>query len=115
MAGSPRPLPAQVVTTAYRVVQEALTNVMKHAAGAPTAVALRFAEDAVSVTVDNAATTGVPSLEKTGAGYGLLGIAERLDLLGGTLEAGPHSAGWRVAATIPLAGAPGPAHNGAAA
>ncbi len=115
VTGSPRPLPAQVVTAAYRVVQEALTNVMKHAAGAPTTVALRFADGTVAVTVDNAAAAGVPSLEETGAGYGLLGIAERLDLLGGTLEAGPSPGGWRVAATIPVAGAPGPAHDGAAA
>jgi signal transduction histidine kinase len=115
VTGSPRPLPAQVVTTAYRVVQEALTNVMKHAAGAPTSVSLRFADGAVSVTVDNVAAASAPSLEETGAGYGLLGIAERLDLLGGSLEAGPSPGGWRVAATIPVAGAPGPAHDGAAA
>lgn len=108
LAGSPAPLPPPVAIGLYRVAQEALTNVMKHATGAATSVCLRYAADAVSVTVDNEGGTSAGALHGSGGGYGLRGIGERLAPLGGHVEAGPSATGWRVAAAVPLpAGAPG--------
>ena len=97
-SGPPVPLPAPAVLGLYRVAQEALTNVMKHAPGARTTVALTWSPDAVSLRVDNddpglAAPT---PLGRSGGGYGLRGIAERLELLGGEVESGPTASGWRV-------------------
>jgi signal transduction histidine kinase len=102
ISGVPRPLPPQLVMTLFRAAQEALTNVMKHATGAPTSVCLTYGEDAVSVVVENRRSPGSPALEHTGNGFGLQGITERLALLGGRLEAGPTVAGWRMTATAPL-------------
>jgi signal transduction histidine kinase len=105
--GAVRPLPPPVVMGLYRVAQEALTNVMKHAPGARTSVHLGFDAGRVSLTVDNAAATdgraAIAFLAASGGGYGLRGIAERLALLGGQVEAGPTPDGWRVAAKVPLA------------
>lgn len=101
--GVPVPLPAPAVVGLYRVVQEALTNVMKHAPGSPTRVDLRWSPDVVQLTVDNdapAPSTPTP-LSRSGGGYGLRGIAERLELLGGQVESGPTGTGWRVAARVP--------------
>jgi signal transduction histidine kinase len=75
---------------------------MKHATGAPTSTQLLYAPDSVSVPIENACTPGSPGLHGSGGGYGLRGIAERLALLGGHMEAGPTSEGWRVTATAPL-------------
>ena len=102
VSGVPRPLPPQVVLALFRAAQEALTNVMKHATGAPTSVCLAYGEDDVSVVVENRGSPGSPTLHHTGNGFGLQGITERLALLGGRLEAGPTTGGWRVAATAPL-------------
>ena len=101
-SGRPQPLSPQVVVGLYRVAQEALTNVMKHATGAPTTVELVYGHDSVSVAVQNECAPGSSTLRHTGAGYGLQGIAERLALLGGRMEAGPMPGGWRVTATVPL-------------
>jgi signal transduction histidine kinase len=104
ISGTPRPLPAEVVLALFRVAQEALTNVMKHAAGAATSVGLHYDADAVTVVVENAAAPlngrGNP-LSESGGGFGLRGISERLALLGGSVQAGPTSDGWRVTATAP--------------
>jgi signal transduction histidine kinase len=117
LSGPLQPLSAGVVMSLYRVAQEALTNVMKHAPGAPTAVRLTYEPDCVALTVDNAAlggagsngttngaarSNGVGFLASSGGGYGLRGIAERVALLGGRVEAGPTAEGWRVEAVVPL-------------
>ncbi len=86
------------------MVQEALTNVMKHATGATASVGLAYDAAGVTVFVDNVggATNGsIGSLASSGGGYGLRGIAERLALIGGQVEAGPTQDGWRVTATVP--------------
>ena len=95
----------------YRVAQEALTNVMKHTPGARTSVALTWSPDAVSLRVENdAPSLAVPTrLGRSGGGYGLRGIAERLELLGGEVESGPTASGWRVTASVPLGGVAAPA------
>jgi signal transduction histidine kinase len=89
-------LPATTGLAVYRIVQEALTNAAKHAAGSPTAVRLTVDTDAVRLAVDSAAEPG------TGTGLGVLTMRERAELLGGTCEAGPGGRGWLVRATLPL-------------
>jgi signal transduction histidine kinase len=99
--GEPRPLGSTVERTAYRVVQEALTNVHKHAAGAPTDVHVRFLADELRVEVCNRpAATGPVALP--GSGWGLAGLRERVELLGGTLRTGPRDGGFGVVAAIPV-------------
>ncbi len=100
-SGTPRHLPPPVTLALYRVAQEALTNVVKHAAGADADVVLEYGADRIVLTVDNdrAGASGV--LAETGGGYGLRGISERIALVGGRMEAGPTPAGWRVAVEVP--------------
>jgi signal transduction histidine kinase len=102
LSGQARALPPEVAVGLYRATQEALTNVMKHATGAPTTVGLTVVDDHASVVIENEGGTGSPALQDSGGGYGLQGISERLALLGGRIEAGPTPDGWRVTATAPL-------------
>ncbi|WP_147458884.1 sensor histidine kinase [Micromonospora sp. BL4] len=96
-------LPATVERTAYRVVREALTNVRKHAADAETTVCLRYLPGGLEVVVRNGPSAG--GLALPGAGHGLLGLRERVELLGGRLEAVPVHDGFLVRALLPVAGA----------
>jgi signal transduction histidine kinase len=101
VVGTPRPLPASVGLAAYRIVQEALTNVTRHAGRPATAtVRLGYGPDELAVEV----TDDGPGAEDTsGAGSGLLGMAERAAALGGHLDAGPRpGGGFRVAARLPV-------------
>ncbi|MFD9108570.1 sensor histidine kinase [Streptomyces bottropensis] len=106
VTGRTRPLPSGIELAAYRVVQEALTNTVKHAAGASAAVTVDYAATHLRVEVTD--TGGTPGTSKTtdsatGAGRGLIGLRERLAVYGGTLRTGPHHAGgYRVTALIPL-------------
>jgi signal transduction histidine kinase len=102
VTGTPEPLGAETTHTVVRVAQEALTNAAKHAPGATRAMRLSFADDRTSLTVANGATTVVPRAEfADGTGMGLVGMRERVALLGGTLHAGPHGEGWTVELEIP--------------
>ena len=102
VSGAPRPLPPGVELTAYRVVQEALTNMVKHAVGASAAIRVNYGPERLDVDVAN--TEGHPGeAASTGSGRGLVGLRERLSLYGGTLHTGPRpTGGYRVRATIPL-------------
>ncbi|MEU3187520.1 histidine kinase [Streptomyces sp. NPDC006923] len=93
IAGEPRPLPAEASQTVRRVVQEALTNVRKHAPGARVRIRLTYGTDEVALDVCDSGGSGPgpAGLGASGSGYGLLGMRERAELLGGTLEAGPGS------------------------
>jgi len=96
-AGSLPPATARVV---YRIVQEGLTNAHKHAAGASTTVALRRDDASVTVSVVNDAGTG--TMDLPGSGAGLVGLAERIRLVGGTLRSGPAAGGgWELRAVVP--------------
>ena len=90
---------------AYRIVQEALTNTLKHAASGTATVGLHYLESAVQVVVaDEGSGIADPGSTITG-GYGLIGMRERTSLIGGQLEAGPASSGgFTVTATIPYRG-----------
>lgn len=96
------PLPGPIARTAYRVVREGLTNVHKHARDAATVVTISGGEAAgVTVEIVNRRPAGGPTL-LPGTGVGLVGLDERVGLLGGRLESGPASdGGWRLAAWLP--------------
>ena len=119
MSGTLRPLPAETVLTLYRVAQEALTNVMKHGGGSVASMELTFDSASVRLTVDNdvpsANGAGSSALSRSGGGFGLRGISERVALLGGEVEAGPVPGGWRVRAVVPApsaaAAAPSASHD----
>jgi signal transduction histidine kinase len=101
--GDPRPLPPAVDLSAYRIVQEALTNVIRHAGAESVTVALRYAPNDLEVTVVD---DGVGSATNgNGGGHGLVGMRERVALFGGDLSAGPIGAdgrGYRVHAALPV-------------
>jgi signal transduction histidine kinase len=101
VAGTPRPVPADVGLAAFRVVQEALSNAARHAGGAQVAVRLHWLPDALRVQVDSAAGA---SATTDGAGTGLVGMRERVSAVGGFLVAGPSGAGHTVDATLPTGG-----------
>jgi signal transduction histidine kinase len=97
--GEPRPLPLGVDLSAYRVVQEALTNALKHAGRATATVTLRYGERDVTIEV---ADDGAGAPEKDG-GHGLIGMRERIGVFGGTFAAGPReSGGFAVSARLPI-------------
>jgi signal transduction histidine kinase len=79
--GAPRELPPAIDQSAFRIVQEAVTNVVKHTDRAPTTITLGCGADALELTVTD---DGGPAREPAGAGHGLLGMRERAALFGGT-------------------------------
>jgi len=95
-------LPAGIDLSAYRIVQEALTNTLRHAHATRADVTVRYAADAVAIEVTDDGSGGVPDVDDTG-GHGLVGMRERAALVGGTIEIGsaPHG-GFRVRAELPL-------------
>ncbi|MEV6317504.1 histidine kinase [Streptomyces sp. NPDC051776] len=101
-SGTSRPLDLAAERTVYRLVQEALTNVLKHAGGASARVHLRYAADALHLTVENDVPPRVPGPRLPSGGNGLVGLRERVTVLGGSFEAGPRDdGGFRVSAVIP--------------
>jgi signal transduction histidine kinase len=100
--GTPVKLPAGVDLSAYRIVQEALTNTLKHAGPAHAWVAVRYAGEDVEIEVAN---DGMTNGENDGGGHGLVGMRERVALCGGELQSGPRpGGGFRIAARLPVAG-----------
>jgi signal transduction histidine kinase len=101
--GERRPVPTDVDLAAYRILQEALTNVTRHARDATATVLLDYRADELELRVDDDGTT-TPSLD-TGSGNGLVGMRERAAAIGGVLDAGPRAGGgFAVRATLPLHG-----------
>jgi len=111
--GEPRPLPASIDLAAFRIVQEALTNIVRHAGAGAANVELTYGPEELTVQVDDDGhgpdTSGgrreVQVPDDEGGGNGIPGMRERAAALGGTFDAGPRSAGgFRVRAQIPLPG-----------
>jgi signal transduction histidine kinase len=97
--GERHPLPAGLDLAAYRIVQEALTNALKHAHGAATEVTVEWGRDAIALEVRD---SGGGSAAALNGGHGLVGMRERVRLYGGELDTGPlPGGGWRVRATLP--------------
>ncbi|MFB7052757.1 sensor histidine kinase [Streptomyces vinaceus] len=100
-------LPPMVEHGVYRVVQEALTNALKHAPDSKVSLAIDHEPDRTRVTVVNAASPGAGGSGRSGGraadigGRGLTGLRERVTVLGGTLRTGPHRGGFRVTAVLP--------------
>ena len=100
--GDEHPMPAAVGRTVYRLVQEALTNVHKHAGAADTRVHLGLLPGSVEVEVANDPPSARADHRLPSGGNGLVGLRERVTALGGTFEAGPRGGGYAVRARIPL-------------
>ena len=100
--GKPVDLPAGVDLSAYRIVQEALTNTLKHAGPAQAWVNVRYAGEDIEIEVVN---DGRGQTDSDGGGHGLVGMQERAALCGGELESGPlPDGGFKIAARLPVAG-----------
>lgn len=105
VSGSPASLAPSIDLSAYRVVQEALTNVMTHAAGAKTRVDVEYSESLLVVTITNDGSGVDKSTDRSGGGRGIIGMRERTALFGGEFKAGgTHDGGWRVHARFPIGG-----------
>ena len=103
--GSPRPLPFGTDVTAYRVVQEALTNVRRHAGAATATVAVDYGDAALTIQVDDDGRG--PAGPASQGGQGIAGMRQRVAALGGDFQAGPRpGGGFRVRARLPLEGTP---------
>ncbi|HEY6595060.1 MAG TPA: histidine kinase [Asanoa sp.] len=100
--GDPRPVPVGVDLAGYRIVQESLTNALKHGAG-EAAVHVDYRPAAVVITVCNGTASPGPATTALGAGAGLVGMRERATLVHGRFDAGPHGDGWRTHAELPTA------------
>jgi signal transduction histidine kinase len=117
VSGTPRPIPEGVDLSAYRIVQEALSNAMRHAPGAAVQVHLHYGEAALVIEVRNdASAPGSPAGWEqpsaagsgSGGGQGIIGMRERAAMLGGHLEARRSANGeFLVTAALPLDGGPG--------
>jgi signal transduction histidine kinase len=109
-SGEQRPLPADIDLSAYRIVQEALTNVVRHAGPTHARVRIGYRPGELDIEVIDDGPRGPRGpndraprpIARAGGGHGLIGMRERAALFGGTLEAGPHAGGFRVRATLPI-------------
>jgi signal transduction histidine kinase len=101
VSGARRVLPPGLDLSAYRIVQEALTNVLKHAGRTTVAVQIYYGPDQLDLQISNG--RGAPAVRAAGGGHGLVGMRERVALFSGRLEAGPRpDGGYLVRATLPL-------------
>jgi signal transduction histidine kinase len=106
--GEQVPLPRSLDQSAYRIIQEALTNALKHAGQARADVVVRYGEGELDVRVADdgrGAAAGIDSARLPGSGHGLVGMRERVALFGGELAIGPRpGGGFEVRARLPLGG-----------
>jgi signal transduction histidine kinase len=101
--GARRPLDAGVELTAYRIVQEGLTNALKHARGARARVRLSYEPRVLDIEVTDEGGAGRRDVGEAGSGgRGLIGMRERVALYGGDFEAAPTPTGFRVHARLPI-------------
>jgi signal transduction histidine kinase len=105
VTGTPRPLAADAGLALYRAAQEAVTNARKHAPGAPVAIHLNFVPQSVTLRVTNGPCPSAEAgsaLSATGGGFGLQGMRERIELLGGQVVAEPNALGFTVQVAVPV-------------
>jgi signal transduction histidine kinase len=103
VAGEPAPLAPGLDMSAYRIVQEALTNALRHAPGAHVSVKVEYGRELVLEVLDDGARANGHPAAPPGSGHGLVGMRERTTLYGGSLEAGPRpGGGFAVKARLPL-------------
>ncbi|MFC9846825.1 sensor histidine kinase [Streptomyces sp. NPDC060223] len=101
--GAEQPLSPGVDMTAYRIVQEALTNVAKHAAARTARVQLSYSQDRLTITVSDDGDAAAPTVEGPSGGFGLMGMRERAQSVGGRLRAGHRpDGGFTVTAELPI-------------
>ena len=100
IAGDTGGLPATTGLAVYRIVQEAVTNAVRHVPGAAITVNVRVEAGTIDLAVDSAGAPG------QGRGLGMISMRERAESLGGTCQAGPGGSGWLVRATLPLPAGP---------
>jgi len=106
VAGEPFPLPAAVDLAAYRIVQESLTNAIRHAGPANATVKLRYQPDEITIDVTDTGTGSGPGAAGGTAGHGQAGMRERAAAVGGTVQTGPRpGGGYQVIARLPVHGA----------
>ncbi|MFD6350494.1 sensor histidine kinase [Nocardia tengchongensis] len=102
VTGGPRRLPAVVDVAAARIVQESLTNVVRHAPGASVLVTVHYSAERLQLTIDNTRPTRQPAPQSPSGGHGITGMTERAHALGGQLSAEPKAdGGFRVKARLP--------------
>jgi signal transduction histidine kinase len=105
VSGDARPLPASLDLTAYRIVQESLTNTLKHAGKTRATVRVKYEESALAIEVLDEGKGVTPAVAAAGGGRGLLGMRERVATFRGELEAGPRAdGGFGVRARLPYSG-----------
>ena len=105
VTGAPRPLAADAGLALYRAAQEAVTNARKHAPGASVSISLDFDPQSTTLRITNGPclnAAGRSELSTTGGGFGLQGMRERIELLGGRVVAGPSALGFSVQVAVPL-------------
>ena len=106
VAGEPFPLPAAVDLAAYRIVQESLTNTIRHAGPADATVKLRYQPDEITIDVTDTGSGSAPGAVGGTAGHGQAGMRERAAAVGGTVQTGPRpGGGYQVTARLPVHGA----------
>jgi len=104
VTGRPEAVSPDASAVAYRVVQEGVTNALKHSPGAPIFIAVDCATDLTVDVINSPGEVNAEPLASTGGGHGLTGIRERVAAVGGSFAAGPGPAGaWRVSVRIPAA------------
>jgi signal transduction histidine kinase len=111
--GAARQLPAGAGLCAYRVVQEALTNVLKHASPCQATVTVQYRGDELEIRIVDDGRQPVPAIRTGSAGHGLIGMRERARIIGGTVTAGPRpQGGFEVRLVLPILTASGPPRGG---
>jgi signal transduction histidine kinase len=114
--GEQRPLAPGIELAAYRIVQEALTNVRKHAGAASATVRIAYEPQALVIEVSDDGRGAVTSLSRSGAGHGLIGMRERVEIYGGELTSGPRpGGGFVIRAVLPVVSDTAPATEAHAA
>jgi signal transduction histidine kinase len=110
VSGEPRPLPPGIDRAAYRIVQEGLTNVRRHAGpGAAATITIEYKPEALVIQIDDNGATPSDPAPQASPGNGITGMRERAAALGGVLTAGPSpEGGWQVHASLPLDPEPAP-------